>query len=92
MTAQHLFPTAMQMAAARALLGLTQKEVAEGSGVALSTVKRVEGARDADEGFANIRVSSLKRLLAFYEARGIEFTHGAHRIGLSLDVTSEVAK
>ena len=41
MTAQHLFPTAMQMAAARALLGLTQKEVAEGSGVALSTVKRL---------------------------------------------------
>lgn len=87
MSAQHLFPTAAQMAAARTLLGLTQLEVADGAGVALSTVKRIEGAREEEGGFANVRVTSLQRLLGFYEARGIEFTSSAHRIGISLAVT-----
>ncbi|MFM1861754.1 MAG: hypothetical protein RLZ26_276 [Pseudomonadota bacterium] len=87
MTTHSLFPTAVQMAAARTLLGLTQQEVAEGSGVALSTVKRVEQARNAEEGFANLRITSLKRLLAFYQSRGITFTFGAHSIGVSLEMT-----
>jgi transcriptional regulator with XRE-family HTH domain len=63
--------TSDQLRAARALLGLTQPEVAEAAGVSSMTVKRAEGSgrpRASAEAMATIR--------AALEKAGVEFTNG----------------
>ena len=60
--------TGNQLQAARALLGLTQAQVAEAAGISIPTVKRAEGAGQisaSTEAIAAIRVA--------LEAAGVEF-------------------
>ena len=60
--------TAAQMKAARALLGLDQKQVAELSGLSLPTVQRME----ASDGVGRGNVESLMKLVGALQAAGIE--------------------
>ncbi len=60
--------TAPQMRAARALLGIDQKRLAELSGLSLPTIQRME----ASEGVIRGNVDSLMKLVAALEAGGVE--------------------
>ena len=60
--------TAAQMRAARALLGLDQRRLAELSGLSVPTIQRME----ASGGVVRGNVDSLMKLIAGLEAAGIE--------------------
>lgn len=64
--------TSEQVRAARAMLRIDQKDLAEWSGVSLETVKRIERA----PGVISAHASTVDALQRALEARGIEFTDG----------------
>ena len=57
-----------QLRAARALLGLDQRKLAEAAGLSLPTIQRME----ASEGVIRGNVDSLMKLVAALEAAGLE--------------------
>jgi transcriptional regulator with XRE-family HTH domain len=59
--------TAAQMRAARALLGMDQRELAERTGLSLPTIQRMEASEDVIRG----NVDSLMKLIAGLEEAGI---------------------
>jgi transcriptional regulator with XRE-family HTH domain len=61
--------TAAQMRAARALVGMEQKALAEVSGVSLPTIQRMEASKGVVRGV----IDSLMKVLAALEGAGIEF-------------------
>ncbi len=60
--------TAAQLRAARALLGMDQRALAEASGLSLPTIQRME----ASEGVIRGQVESLMKLIGALDAAGIE--------------------
>jgi transcriptional regulator with XRE-family HTH domain len=60
--------TAAQLRAARVLLGIDQRRLAELSGLSVATIQRME----ASETMVRGNVDSLVRLIAAFEATGIE--------------------
>jgi len=60
--------TAGQLRAARALLGIDQRKLAEAAGLSLPTIQRME----ASEGVIRGNVDSLMKLVAALDALGIE--------------------
>jgi len=60
--------TAAQMRAARALVGIDQRRLAELSGLSLPTIQRME----ASEGVIRGNVDSLMKLVEALDAAGIE--------------------
>lgn len=62
-----LYPKAAQMKAARALLGWTQDDLAEHSGVSGVTVKNIE------RGTTDPRVTTMTAILLAFDDAGIEF-------------------
>ena len=60
--------TAAQLRAARALVGLDQKRLAEAAGLSVPTIQRME----ASEGVVRGTVDSLTRLVGALEAAGVE--------------------
>ncbi len=60
--------TAMQMRAARALLGIDQRALAEAAGLSLPTIQRMEASEDV----IRCNVDSLMKLIAALDAAGIE--------------------
>ncbi|TMH28077.1 MAG: helix-turn-helix domain-containing protein [Betaproteobacteria bacterium] len=60
--------TAAQLRAARALVGMDQRELAAASGLSLPTIQRME----ASEGVIRGNVDSLMKLIAALEAAGVE--------------------
>lgn len=60
--------TAAQMRAARALLAMDQRDLAERSGLSLPTIQRME----ASEGVIRGNVDSLMKLIAGLDAAGVE--------------------
>jgi transcriptional regulator with XRE-family HTH domain len=60
--------TAAQMRAARALLGIDQRELAQRSGLSLPTIQRME----ASDGVVRGNVDSLMKLVDALTANGIE--------------------
>ena len=60
--------TAAQMRAARALLGIDQKQLAELSGVSLPTIQRME----ASEGNVRGVVETLTKVVEAFDRAGIE--------------------
>ncbi len=60
--------TAAQMRAARALLGIDQRELAELSGVSLPTIQRME----ASEGTVRGVVDTLTKVIEAFERAGVE--------------------
>jgi len=59
--------TAGQLRAARALLGIDQKALAERSGLSVPTIQRMEASEDVIRG----NVDSLMKLIAGLDASGI---------------------
>jgi len=59
--------TAAQLKAARALIGMDQRMLAEASGLSLPTIQRMEGS----EGNIRGNVDSLVKLIAALEAAGV---------------------
>ncbi|WP_158803584.1 MULTISPECIES: helix-turn-helix domain-containing protein [unclassified Acidisoma] len=59
--------TASQMRAARALLGMDQRELAESSGLSLPTIQRME----ASDGVIRGNVDSLMKLITALEVAGV---------------------
>jgi transcriptional regulator with XRE-family HTH domain len=60
--------TAAQMRAARALLGMDQRELAERTGLSLPTIQRMEASED----FIRGNVDSLMKLITGFKEAGIE--------------------
>ena len=60
--------TAAQLRAARALLGIDQRELAQRSALSLPTIQRME----ASDGVIRGNVDSLMKLVAALDAAGIE--------------------
>lgn len=60
--------TGAQMRAARALMGIDQRKLAEFSGLSLPTIQRME----ASDGVVRGNVDSLMKLVTALEANGIE--------------------
>jgi transcriptional regulator with XRE-family HTH domain len=60
--------SAAQLRAARALLGMGQRDLAEASGLSLPTIQRMEASEDVIRG----QVESLMKLIAALEAAGVE--------------------
>ena len=60
--------TSLQMRAARALLNMDQRELAELSGLSLPTIQRMEASEDIVRG----NVDSLMKLVAALDAAGLE--------------------
>ena len=60
--------TSAQLKAARALLGMDQKTLAEASGLSLPTIQRME----ASEGTIRGNVDSLVKLVGALDAAGVE--------------------
>ena len=60
--------TAAQIRAARALLGMDQRALAEASGLSVPTIQRME----ASEGVVRGHVDSLMKLIAALDAAGLE--------------------
>ncbi|NLS07896.1 helix-turn-helix domain-containing protein [Rhizobium sp. P32RR-XVIII] len=60
--------TAAQIRAARALLGIDQRQLAELAGISVPTIQRMEASADVVRG----NVDSLMRLLDALESAGIE--------------------
>jgi len=60
--------TAGQLRAARAMLGMEQKRLAELSGLSVQTIQRME----ASEGTVRGQVDSLMKLIGALDAAGIE--------------------
>jgi transcriptional regulator with XRE-family HTH domain len=60
--------TAAQLRAARALLGLDQRQLAELAGLSVPTIQRME----ASEGVVRGNVDSLMKLTAALDAAGVE--------------------
>jgi transcriptional regulator with XRE-family HTH domain len=70
--------TAGQMKAARALLGLDQRELAELSGLSLPTIQRMEGS----DGVVRGNVDSLVKLIEALTTAGVDLIpEGATSIG-----------
>ncbi|HWB49527.1 MAG TPA: helix-turn-helix transcriptional regulator [Stellaceae bacterium] len=61
--------TAAQMRAARALVGMEQKTLAELSGVSLPTVQRMEASNGVVRGV----IETLMKVMGALEAAGVEF-------------------
>jgi transcriptional regulator with XRE-family HTH domain len=60
--------TAAQLKAARALLGIDQRQLAEACGLSLPTIQRME----ASDGHIRGTVDSLVKLIAALDALGVE--------------------
>jgi predicted transcriptional regulator len=58
-----------QIRGARALLRLSQADLAHGAGVSLETIKRLEGM----DGALRVRLDTLSRIKAALEKAGVEF-------------------
>jgi transcriptional regulator with XRE-family HTH domain len=59
------------MKAARALVGMEQRALAEASGVSLPTIQRME----ASDGNVRGVIESLMKVMAALEKAGVEFIH-----------------
>ena len=85
--------TAAQLRAARVLLGIDQRQLAELSGLSVPTVQRME----ASETMVRGNVDSLVKLIAVFDAAGIEMidegaaSHSQGR-GVRLKLASGSAK
>lgn len=64
--------TGRQLAAGRALAGLTQRELAKVVNISVSTLSRIEASKETLRGSKY----SIHSVVAVLEKRGIEFTSG----------------
>ena len=75
-------PTARQIIAARALLGISQLELSERTSVSVVTIRRFEAAADRPEAAPSMRIATMVALVEFFETSGIEFRDEGDRSGV----------
>jgi len=75
-------PSARQVIAARGLLGISQVELAERSGVSVVTIRRFEADADRPDSSRSMRLATMVTLVNFFEASGIEFRDEGDRYGV----------
>jgi transcriptional regulator with XRE-family HTH domain len=81
--------TAAQMRAARALLGIDQRQLAELSGVSLPTIQRME----ASEGNVRGVIDTLTKIVEAFDAAGVELIgDNVRSIGYGRGVRLKLAK
>jgi transcriptional regulator with XRE-family HTH domain len=68
----HITITGRQIAAARALLGMSQSKLAEGANISVPTLKRME----ASDGPASGMINNVAAVRLVLESAGIEFFNG----------------
>ncbi|ACM26548.1 helix-turn-helix domain-containing protein [Rhizobium rhizogenes] len=66
--------TGRQIAAARALVGMTQADLAGGANISVPTLKRMEGSNGVASGMTN----NLAAVQTALEAAGVIFLDGAY--------------
>ena len=71
--------TAAQLKAARALLGIDQRELADIAGLSVPTIQRMEASEDVIRG----NVDSLMKLIAALNTAGIELIGEAPSVPLA---------
>ena len=69
--------SARQIRAARALLGISQPELAERAGVGVATIRRIEAAEDRITGNAR----TLDRIQTALQDAGIQFVYAGDGLG-----------
>ena len=69
--------SACQIRAARALLGISQPELAERAGVGVATIRRIEAAEDRITGNAR----TLDRIQTALQDAGIQFVNAGDGLG-----------
>ncbi|WP_075289031.1 helix-turn-helix transcriptional regulator [Pararhizobium arenae] len=72
----HSALSGRQIAAARTLLGIGQKELADASRISVPTLKRMEGSDGVAAGLPN----NVLAVRAALEAAGVEFIDGGVRL------------
>ena len=75
-------PSAQQIIAARALLGVSQTELADGAGVSLSTVRRLEATAGEPSALTTMRVSTMVSIVDFFTGQGVEFRDEGEKFGV----------
>ena len=75
-------PSSQQIIAASALLGVSQTELANGAGVSLSTVRRLETTMGKLSASQAMRVSTLVAIIDFFAAHGVEFRDEGAKFGV----------
>ena len=78
-------PSAQQIIAARALLGVSQTELADGAGVSLSTVRRLEATAGEPSALTTMRVSTMVSIVDFFTGRGVEFRDEGEKFGVLIN-------
>lgn len=77
--------TPRQLAAARALAGISQTELSNISGVSIGTIKRIEASGGQNDSFDSLRVVTLKKLIEGFVILGVVFEASEGRIGVSIE-------
>lgn len=81
--------TASQMRAARALLGIDQRQLAELSGLSVPTIQRMEASEDTVRGV----IDTLTKIVDAFDAAGIELIgENAASSGVGRGVRYKLAK
>ena len=78
-------PTPRMMMAARELLGLTQRQLADRAGVSFSALRRFEG------GSMNTRLGTLDKLATALNEEGIRFRVTADEVQVALAIKPDAA-
>lgn len=77
-------PTARQIIAARALLGISQSELAADSRIAVSTIRRFEASAGRSDEPPSMRLSTMVSLVRYFNDRGIEFRDEQDSFGVMI--------
>ncbi len=77
-----------QVRAARALLNMSQTELAESAGVGVATVRRLEGS----VGSLRITVDAMHRIQRALDAAGISFIETSETLGVALRKSGPAAR
>ena len=78
-------PTGVQIRGARAMLGLTQEQCAQGSGIALSALKKYESLEKNKFPLAHLRYQTISRLIEFYESHRLRFYGDNESISIKIE-------
>ena len=75
-------PSAQQIVAARALLGLSQHALAVGAWVSLSTIRRFEATATEPDASSTMRLSTMVAIVVFFTSQGVEFRDEGDKFGV----------
>lgn len=69
------------------MLGLTQEQCSKHAGVSLTSYKRYEQLEDTEMVLNELKYSTVKSIVSFFEEKGIVFTFNYNGAGVALPST-----